>query len=204
MGQPINAAMVQKLREKTGAAMMDCKRALEESAGDMTKAEENLRIKGVKTAEKKAGRATSQGGIGHYLHHDGKKAVIVEVKCETDFVAKNDKFKEFAKHLAMHVMSQNPRWTTKEEVPAEAIEKEKQLIAAESAEEMAKKPEAARAKIIEGRVQKFYAAHCLLEQPWVMDDKKKVVDVVKELVATIGENIAIGRFARIVVGEAGE
>ena len=201
MGQPINAAMVQKLREKTGAAMMDCKRALEESAGDMTKAEEHLRIKGVKSAEKKAGRATSQGGIGHYLHHDGKKAVIVEVKCETDFVARNDKFKEFAKTLAMHIAAHKPRWTTKEEVPAEAIEKEKQLIAAESAEEMAKKPEAARAKIIEGRLQKYYAQYCLVEQPWVMDDKKKVSDVVKEIVAAIGENITVGRFARIEVGE---
>jgi elongation factor Ts len=201
MGQPINAAMVQKLREKTGAAMMDCKRALEEAAGDMTKAEDHLRIKGVKSAEKKAGRATSQGGIGHYLHHDGKKAVIVEVKCETDFVARNDKFKEFAKHLAMHIVNARPRWTTKEEVPAEAIEKEKQLILAESAEEMAKKPEAARAKIVEGRLQKYYAQHCLLEQPWIMDDKKRVGDVAKDLVATIGENITIGRFARIEVGE---
>ncbi len=201
MGQPISAAMVQKLREKTGAAMMDCKKALDESGGDMSKAEENLRIKGIKTADKKAGRATSQGGIGHYLHHDGKKAVIVEVKCETDFVARNEKFKEFAKNLAMHVAAQKPRWTNKEEVPADAIEKEKQLIAAESAEEMSKKPEAARAKIIEGRLQKYFAQHCLVEQPWVFDDKKKVADVVKDLVAQIGENISIGRFARIEVGE---
>jgi len=201
MGKPITAAMVQALREKTGAAMMDCKRALDEAGGDVTKAEDNLRIKGVKTAEKKSGRATSQGGIGHYLHHDGKKAVIVEVKCETDFVARNDKFKEFAKGLAMHVAAAKPRWTNKEEVPADAIEKEKAMIAAESAEEMAKKPEAARAKIIEGRLQKFYAQHCLLEQPWVLDDKKKVADVVKEMVASIGENISVGRFARIEVGE---
>jgi elongation factor Ts len=201
MGKPITASMVQALREKTGAAMMDCKRALDEAQGDVSKAEDNLRIKGVKTAEKKMGRATSQGGIGHYLHHDGKKAVLVEVKCETDFVARNDKFKEFAKQLAMHIVNARPRWTTKEEVPAEAIEKEKALIAAESAEEMAKKPEAARVKIIEGRLQKYYAQHCLLEQPWIMDDKRKVADVLKDLVATIGENLTIGRFARIEVGE---
>jgi elongation factor Ts len=201
MSKPITAAMVQALREKTGAAMMDCKRALDEAAGDVAKAEDNLRIKGVKTAEKKSGRATSQGGIGHYLHHTGKTAVIVEVKCETDFVARNEKFKEFAKHLAMHIAAAKPRWTTKEEVPAEAIEKEKALILAESAEEMAKKPEAARAKIIEGRLQKYYGAHCLVEQPWTMDDKKKVADVVKELIAGIGENISVGRFARIEVGE---
>ena len=201
MNKPITAAMVQSLREKTGAAMMDCKRALDEAGGDVAKAEDNLRIKGVKTAEKKSGRATSQGGIGHYLHHDGKKAVIVEVKCETDFVARNDKFKEFAKNLAMHIIAAKPRWTSKEEVPADAIEKEKALIAAESAEEMAKKPEAARAKIVEGRLQKYYAQHCLLEQPWVMDDKKKVADMVKELVASIGENVSVGRFARIEVGE---
>jgi len=201
MSKPITAAMVQALREKTGAAMMDCKRALDEAAGDVAKAEDNLRIKGVKMAEKKAGRATSQGGIGHYLHHDGKKAVLVELKCETDFVARNDKFKELAKQLAMHIAAHKPRWTSKEEVPAEAIEKEKALIAAESAEEMAKKPEAARAKIIEGRLQKFYAQHCLLEQMWVLDDKKKVSDVVKDLVATIGENLTVGRFARIEIGE---
>jgi len=201
MATPIPAALVQKLRETTGAAMMDCKRALDEAGGDVAKAEDNLRIKGVKTAEKKSGRATSQGGIGHYLHHDGKKAVIVEVKCETDFVARNDKFKEFAKGLAMHIAAHKPRWTTKEEVPAEAIEKEKALIAAESAEEMAKKPEAARAKIIEGRLQKYFSQHCLVEQMWVHDDKKKVSEVVKELIASIGENISVGRFARIEVGE---
>jgi elongation factor Ts len=203
MGQPITAAMVQKLREKTGAAMMDCKRALDEAAGDVAKAEDNLRIKGIKSAEKKAGRATSQGGIGHYLHHNGKLGVMVELKCETDFVARNDKFKDLAKQLAMHIGANNPRWTAKEDVPADAIEKEKALILAESAEEMAKKPEAARAKIIEGRLQKYYAQHCLLEQIWVHDEagKKKVVDVVKDLVATIGENITVGRFARIEVGE---
>ena len=201
MNKPITAAMVQALREKTGAAMMDCKRALDEAGGDVAKAEDNLRIKGVKTAEKKSGRATSQGGIGHYLHHDGKKAVIVEVKCETDFVARNDKFKEFAKGLAMHIAAHKPRWTTKEEVPAEAIEKEKALIAAESAEEMAKKPEAARAKIVEGRLQKYYAVHCLLEQPWVFDDKRKVEDVRKDLVAATGENVVIRRFSRFEVGE---
>ena len=204
MGTPIPAALVQKLRETTGAAMMDCKRALDEAAGDFEKAKDNLRIKGVKTAEKMAGRETAQGAIGHYLHHDGKKAVLVEVNCQTDFVARSDKFKEFTKQLAMHVLSCKPRWVKKEEVPAELIEKEKELIAAESAEEMSKKPEAARAKIIEGRLQKYYGQHCLLEQPWVMDDKRKVEDIRKDLVAATGENVVIRRFARIVVGEAAE
>ena len=201
MGTPISAASVQKLRETTGAAMMDCKRALEESVGDFEKAKDHLRIKGLKTADKKADRAANQGGIGHYLHHNGRKAVLVEINCETDFVARNDKFKEFAKGVAMHIAAQKPRWVRKEEVPAEAIEKEKSLIQAESAEEMAKKPEAARAKIIEGRLQKYFAQHCLLEQPWVMDDKKKVEDVRKDLVASVGENVTIRRFARIEVGE---
>jgi elongation factor Ts len=201
MGTPISAALVQKLREATGAAMMDCKRALEESGGDFDKAKDQLRIKGVKTAEKFAGRETAQGAIGHYLHHDGKRAVLVEVNCQTDFVARSDKFKEFGKSLAMHILSSKPRWVRKEEVPADAIEKEKEMILAESADEMGKKPEAARAKIIEGRLQKFYAQHCLLEQPWVMDDKKKVEDLRKELVAATGENVVIRRFARIEVGE---
>jgi elongation factor Ts len=201
MPTPIDAKLVQKLRESTGGALMDCKRALEESAGDFEKAKDLLRIKGLKTADKKAGRAAGQGAIGHYLHHDGKKAVIVEVNCETDFVARNDKFREFARTLAMHVLSARPQWVRKEDAPAEAVEKEKAMIAAESADEMAKKPEAARAKIIEGRLQKFYAQHCLLEQPWIMDDKRKVEDVRKDLVASIGENVSIGRFARIEVGE---
>jgi elongation factor Ts len=201
MANPITAATVQKLREATGAAMMDCKRALEEAGGDLDKAKDNLRIKGLKTAEKKAGRATAQGVIGHYLHHDGKKAVLVEVNCETDFVARNDKFKEFAKQLAMHIIAAKPQWVAKEEVPAEFIEKEKAMILAESADEMAKKPEAARAKIVEGRLQKYYAQHCLLEQPWTMDDKRKVEDIRKDMVASIGENVSIRRFARIEVGE---
>ncbi|MBL8841311.1 MAG: translation elongation factor Ts [Planctomycetes bacterium] len=201
MATPISAALVQKLRETTGAALMDCKRALEESAGDFEKAKDLLRIKGLKTADKKADRAANQGGIGHYLHHDGRKAVLVEVNCETDFVARNDKFKEFARNLAMHIAASKPQWVRKEEVPAEAVEKEKAMILAESAEEMAKKPEAARAKIVEGRMQKFYAQHCLLEQPWIMDDKRKVEDLRKDLIASIGENITIRRFARIEVGE---
>jgi elongation factor Ts len=201
MANPISAAQVQKLREETGAAMMDCKRALEESTGDFDKAKDALRIKGNKTAEKKSGRATGAGGFGSYVHHDGRTAVLVEVDCETDFVARNDKFKEFARALAMHVAAHRPKWVRKDEVPADAIEKEKSLILAESAEEMAKKPEAARAKIVEGRLQKYYAAHCLLEQPWLLDDKRKVDDVRKDLVASIGENVAVRRFARFEVGE---
>ena len=201
MATQIPAALVQKLRETTGAAMMDCKRALEEASGDFDKAKDNLRVKGLKTAEKMAGRETAQGLIGSYLHHDGRKAVLVEVNCQTDFVARNDKFKEFAKNLAMHILSFKPRWVKKEEVPEDAITKEKELILAESAEEMAKKPEAARAKIIEGRLQKYYAQHCLLEQPWIMDDKRKVEDVRKDLVASTGENVSIRRFARIEIGE---
>jgi elongation factor Ts len=123
------------------------------------------------------------------------------VDCQTDFVARSDKFKEFAKTLAMHILNAKPRWVRKEEVPAEFTEKEKALILAESAEEMAKKPEAARAKIIEGRLQKYFGQHCLLEQPWIMDDKRKVEDIRQELVAATGENVSIRRFARIEVGE---
>lgn len=201
MATPINAQQVQKLREATGAALMDCKRALEEAAGDFEKAKDVLRIKGLKTADKKAGRAANQGAIGHYLHHDGRKAVLVEVNCETDFVARNDKFKEFARSVAMHVSAFRPQWVAKEEVPADTVERERALILAESAEEMAKKPEAAREKIVQGRLQKFFAQHCLLEQPWIHDDARKVEDVRKDLVASTGENISIRRFARIEVGE---
>ena len=201
MANAITAAMVQQLREATGAAMMDCKRALDETSGDFEKAKDNLRVKGVKTAEKKSGRVTAQGGFGHYLHHDGRMAVLVEVNCETDFVARNDKFKEFARQLAMHVAARRPKWVKKEEVPSELTDKEKALIMAESAEEMAKKPEVARVKMIEGRLQKFFGEHCLLEQPWVFDEKRKVDDLRKDLVAAIGENISIRRFVRLEVGE---
>jgi len=200
----INATQVKSLRDRTGAGMMDCKNALVEAGGDEEKAVEIIQKKGLAKAAKKAGAIAAEGVIKSYIHAGSRIGVLVEVNCQTDFVARSDKFKEFAKQLAMHVLSCKPRWVRKEEVPADSIDKEKALIEAESAEEMSKKPEAARAKIIEGRLQKYYAQHCLLEQPWIMDDKRKVEDIRKDLVAATGENVVIRRFARIVVGEAAE
>jgi len=196
----VSATMVKELRERTGAGIMDCKVALQESGGDAEKAVEYIKKKGLAKAAKKAGAIAAEGVVHAYIHPGSRIGVLVEVNCQTDFVARTDKMKEFAKALAMHVLANKPTWVRKEEVPAEAIEKEKALILAESAEEMAKKPEAARAKIVEGRLQKYFAQHCLLEQPWIHDDKKKVEDVRKEMVASTGENVSIRRFARFEVG----
>jgi len=194
----INASMVAQLREKTGAGMMDCKKALTENGGDFSKAEEWLRKKGISAAGKKAGRVAAEGLIGTYVH-SGKIGVMVEVNCETDFVARNPDFKALVDNLAMHIAAANPTWVRREEVPPEAVEKEKELLKAELREQ--KKPEAMWEKILPGKVEKFYATNCLVDQAYVQDDKKKVADIVTEAVAKIGENITIRRFARFMVGE---
>jgi len=194
----INASMVAQLREKTGAGMMDCKKALTENGGDFSKAEEWLRKKGISAAGKKAGRVAAEGIIGTYVH-SGKIGVMVEVNCETDFVARNPDFKALVDNLAMHIAAANPTWVRREEVPPEAVEKEKELLKAELREQ--KKPEAMWEKILPGKVEKFYATNCLVDQAYVQDDKKKVADIVTEAVAKIGENITIRRFARFMVGE---
>jgi elongation factor Ts len=194
----INASMVAQLREKTGAGMMDCKKALTENAGDFGKAEEWLRKKGMSAAGKKAGRVAAEGLVGTYVH-SGKIGVMVEINCETDFVARNPDFQALVNDIAMHIAAANPTWVRREEVPAEAVEKEKELLKAELKEQ--KKPEAMWEKILPGKVEKFYAQHCLLDQPYVREDKKKVSEIITEAVAKIGENITVRRFSRFVVGE---
>jgi len=195
----ISASTVKQLRDTTSAGMMDCKKALEACGGDMDKAVAWLREKGLAKAAKKAGRATSEGVIGSYVHSNGKIAVLVEIKCETDFVARGDKFQEFAKNVAMQVAAANPLCVSPDQVPAELLEKEKAIFMAQSKAEG--KPENIAAKIVEGRIKKYYKEVCLLEQPFIKDDKLSIQDLLNNLVATLGENIQIGRFVRMQLGE---
>jgi elongation factor Ts len=195
----VSANMVKELREKTGAGMMDCKKALAEAEGDPAKAEELLRKKGLSAAAKKSSRAATEGAVTSYIHMGGKIGVLVEVNCETDFVARTEGFQSLAKDLAMQIAAAAPRWVRREEVPAELVEKEMEIARHQAREQ--KKPDAIVEKIATGKVEKFYGEFCLLEQPFVKDDKKKVQDVVTETVAKIGENIQVRRFARFVLGE---
>jgi elongation factor Ts len=194
----VSATMVKELREKTGAGMMDCKKALAETGGDFTKAEEWLRKKGMTAAGKKEGRIAAEGIVATYVH-GGRIGVLVEVNCETDFVARNEDFQALAKDLAMHVAAANPLYVRREEIPPEALEKEKEIQRAQLKE--AKKPEAMWDKILVGKLEKFYETVCLVDQYWVKDDKKRIHEMVTERAAKIGEKVAIRRFARFVVGE---
>lgn len=196
----VSAKAVKELRDLTGAGFNDCRKALEENGGDMQKAVDFLRKKGIATAEKKAGRAASEGIIQAYSHHTGRLAVIVEVNCETDFVARNDEFKKFAKELALHVANSAPKWITREEVPAEIVAHERDIQRGKTLAEG--KKEAVVDKIVDGRMDKFFEEVVLLEQPWLHDDKRKVREVLTELIAGIKENIVIRRFARFALGEA--
>ncbi len=195
----ISASAVKELREKTGAGMMDCKKALTESGGDAAKAEEYLRKKGLASAAKKAGRVASEGAVGSYIHMGGKIGVLVEVNCETDFVARNEAFQALVKDVAMQIAASAPQWVRREEVPAEVVAKEMEIARDQAREQ--KKPEAIVEKIAQGKVEKFYKEACLLEQPFVKDDKLSVQDMVTQAVARIGENIQVRRFARFVLGE---
>jgi elongation factor Ts len=194
----ISATLVKELREKTGTGMMDCKQALSASGGDMTKAIEFLRKKGLATAQKRAGRATSEGTIATYIHMGGKLGVMVEVNCETDFVAKNEAFQECAKNIAMHIAASNPIGVRPEDVPPETIAKEKEIYAAQARE--TGKPEQVIEKIVEGKLKKFYEDSCLLNQAYVRNPDITVADLLNELVAKIGENISVKRFVRFQVG----
>jgi elongation factor Ts len=196
----ISAAMVKQLREKTGAGMMDCKNALSEVDGDMEKAIELLRKKGLATAQKRAGRALSEGIIQSYIHMTGKLGVLVEVNCETDFVAKNDDFQEFTKNLAMHIAATNPMGITPEDIPPEVIEKEKEIYRAQALD--MGKPENVIDKIVEGKLNKFYQESCLLNQPYVRDTDITIADLLNQMIAKIGENISIKRFVRYQIGES--
>jgi len=195
----ISASAVKELREKTGAGMMDCKKALTESAGDFAKAEEYLRKKGLASAAKKAGRVASEGAVGSYIHMGGKIGVLVEVNSETDFVARTEAFQALVKDVAMHVAAAAPQYVRREEVPAEAVAKELEIAKAQFREQ--KKPEAIIEKIAQGKVDKFFSEVCLLEQPFVKDDKKTVREMINDQVAKIGENIQVRRFSRFVLGE---
>jgi elongation factor Ts len=195
----ITAKMVQELREKTGAGMMDCKKALTESGGDFGKAEEFLRKKGLAAAAKKAARVATEGAVASYIHMGGKIGVLVEVNCETDFVARTEGFQQLVKDVAMQVAAAAPLYVRREDVPAEVVAKELEIARAQAREQ--KKPDAIVEKIAQGKVEKYYAETCLLEQAFVKDDKKKVQDVLTEAVARIGENIQVRRFARFALGE---
>ncbi len=194
----IPAKLVAELRAKTGAGMMDCKKALEESGGDAAKAEELLRVKYAARAEKRSDRAAGQGVIEIYLHFNGRVGTMVELNSETDFVANTAEFRQLAKDLALHVASAKPIAVRIEDVPADLIERERRVYRAQVAEE--KKPEAVREKIIEGKLKKFYQENVLLEQPFVKDDKVTVGELVKALSGKTGEKVEVRRFARFELG----
>ena len=194
----VSATMVKELREKTGAGMMDCKKALAESGGDFTKAEEWLRKKGIAKAGSKEGRVAAEGVIGTYVH-GGRIGVIVEVNCETDFVARNTDFQELVKDVAMQVAAASPKFVRREEVATEQLEKEKEIQRALLKQQG--KPEAMWDKILVGKVEKYFEQVCLVDQLWVKDDKKKVGEMITERAAKIGEKVAVRRFVRYEVGE---
>ncbi len=194
----ITAQMVKKLRDMTGAGMMDCKKALQEADGDFDKAIEILRKRGAAKAAKKAGRATGEGIITSYVHFNGRIGVLLELNCETDFVARTDEFKELAYNLAKQVAAMSPRWVSREDVPQEVIEKEKEIYREQL--KNSGKPENVIEKIIEGKLEKFFQENCLLEQDYIFDDKKKVNDIITEAIGKIGENIRVSRFVRLEVG----
>jgi len=195
----VSTESIKKLRGMTGAGMMDVKRALDETDGDIDKAAHLLRERGIAKADKKADREAREGFIGTYIHHNGKIGVMVELNCETDFVARTEGFQELARNIAMHVAMANPRYVRREEVPEAAVAEEREALQKQAAEEG--KPANVVDRIVEGRLGKFYGEIVLLEQPYIRDDKKTVETLVKESIATIGENIQIGRFARIAIGE---
>ena len=194
----ISATMVKELREKSGAGIMDCKEALTACDGDMEKAVDFLRKKGLATAAKRAGRATSEGTIQSYIHLGGKIGVMVEVNCETDFVAKTDDFVDFAKNLAMHIAATSPVGITAEDVPQEIVKREKEIYTAQALE--TGKPEKMIEKIVEGKLGKYYKENCLLNQVYVRDGDKTIADYLNEVIAKTGEKIEIKRFARFQVG----
>ena len=196
----INAAMVKQLREKSGAGIMDCKEALTECDGDMDKSIEFLRKKGLATAQKRAGRSTSEGVVQSYIHMGGKIGVMVEVNCETDFVAKTDDFKDFAKNVAMHIAATSPVGISQEDVPQEVVDREMDIYRAQ-AREMGK-PDKIIDKIAEGKLSKFYKESCLMNQAYVRDPEKTITDYLNEVIAKTGESISIKRFARYQIGES--
>jgi elongation factor Ts len=195
----IDATLVKDLREKTGAGILDCQKALTQTGGDITKAIDFLRQKGLATAEKKAGRTTNDGLIVSYIHAGNKLGVLLEVNCETDFVAKTDEFQELARDLAMHIAAANPQHIKREDVSADVLDKEKEIFLAQAKE--SGKPAAVLDKIVAGRLEKFYAEACLLEQPFVKDPGITIKDMLSQKIAKLGENISVRRFTRFRLGE---
>ena len=195
----ISAAKVKELREKTGAGMMDCKKALTEANGDMGKAADILRTKGLASVAKRTSRVAAEGVIEAYIHGGGKLGVLVEVNCETDFVAKTDEFKAFARDIAMQIAATDPDYVGRDDVPADILDREKSVLKEQALQEG--KPANIVDKIIEGRLDKFYSRVCLLDQPFVKDDSQTVGDVLKETIAKLGENMVIRRFVRYVFGQ---
>ena len=193
----ITTDLIKKLREKTNAPMMDCKKALEESSGDLEIATDILRKKGQIVALKKAGRCAKEGVIGSYIHSNSKIGVLLEVNCETDFVARNEDFKQFVKNVSMHIAATSPSYVSREEVPGHILEREKNVLK----ESVKNKPENIIEKIVQGKLEKFYSEVCLLDQPFVKDDKITIKEYLNELIGKIRENILIRRFVRLQVGE---
>jgi elongation factor Ts len=202
----ISANLVKELREKTGAGMMDCKKALTETSGNFEKAIEFLRKKGLAAAAKRSGRAASEGAVSSYIHGEGRIGVLIEVNCETDFVARNDDFKNFVRDVAMHIAAANPQCVRPEEISPVLIEKEKEIIRAQMAQDPknANKPPQVIEKILEGKIQKFIDEACLIKQPFVKNPDVTVGDLTTNMIAKIGENIQIRRFARFNLGEGVE
>jgi len=195
----ITTQMIKELREKTGAGIVDCKKALQEAGGDIEKAVEILRKKGAAKAAKKAERATAEGIVVSYIHAGGKVGALVELNCETDFVARTEDFKQLGHEIAMQVAAMAPEYVSREEVPAEVVEKEKEVLKQQALAEG--KPEHIVEKIVEGRLAKFFSEKCLLEQPWIKDDSKTIQDLLTDYITKLGENIKVKRFCRFEVGK---
>jgi len=195
----VTAQMVKELRDMTGAGFMDCKKALEDSGGNFEKAIDTLRIKGLAKAAKKLGRETPEGIITSYIHAGGKIGVMVEVNCETDFVARNEGFKNLSKEIAMQIAATSPSYISREDVPQEALEKEREILRAQVRD--SGRPENIVERIVQGKIEKFFEEVCLIEQPYIRDPKLKVRDLVSSAISKLGENIVIRRFARYQVGE---
>ena len=198
----ISAGMIKELRDKTGAGIMDCKAALKATGGDLEKAVTELRKKGMAAAEKRAGRSTSEGLIHAYIHAGGKIGVMVEVNCETDFVARTPEFEELVHNIAMHIAAAEPRYVAKEDVTEDDLAREREIFAEQA--RATGKPEQVVEKIVDGKMSKFYSQVCLLEQPYIKDPDRTVGVLVKEAIASFGENIRISRFLRYKLGEEGE
>lgn len=196
----LSAEMIKELRERTGISIMECKKALEESGGDIEKAIEILRKRGFARAKEKIDRETSEGLVYAYIHLDGKIGVLVEVNCETDFVARNEEFRELTKNIAMQIAAAKPKYIVPEDIPAEEIEKEKEIIREQLKD--SKKPAEIIEKIVQGKLSKFFEEVCLLEQPFIRDDKIKVREFIASYIAKFGENIRVRRFARFELGKA--